>query len=141
MKKADNVHRAIAKAVDFLIVGILSTVPSLVGVLAGALYILISDGFFEGQSVGKKLVGLRVYTGMKRGTPTSCTFRESMVRNLPYGVVFVLGSIPFLGWVLFFTVGLGVIGMEAYFAYSDDQGIRMGDIFADTHVVDAKKNS
>ena len=53
MKKADTLHRAIAKVIDFLIVGVLCLIP-LVGMWAAALYILISDGFFNGRSVGKR---------------------------------------------------------------------------------------
>ncbi|HLG19159.1 MAG TPA: RDD family protein [Bdellovibrionota bacterium] len=133
MKKADNLHRALAKGIDFLIVGTLCTIPSFVGIVAGAMYILISDGFFRGQSVGKKLIGLRVV--VTQGEPKRCSFQDSMIRNLPYGVAIFLGSFPF-GWFLFFTVGLFVVAVEAYFVYADDQGVRLGDIFADTQVID-----
>jgi hypothetical protein len=35
-------------------------------------------------------------------------------------------------------VGLPIIAFEAYMVWSDRLGIRIGDIFADTQVVDAK---
>jgi uncharacterized RDD family membrane protein YckC len=117
-----------------LIVGVLCTIPSFAGIVAGAMYILISDGFFRGQSVGKKLIGLKVVT--TQGESRASTFRESMIRNVPYAAAILLGSFPLLGWFLFFTLGLFVVSVEAYFVYADDQGIRLGDIFADTQVID-----
>jgi uncharacterized RDD family membrane protein YckC len=138
MKKADSIHRGIAKTIDFVIMGILCTIPSVVGIAAACLYVLISDGFFKGQSLGKKLIGLRVVVtqGGDLDSSRPCTFRESLVRNFPYAAVIVLGVFPFLGWLLFFTVGFLIIGIEAYFAYTDDRGVRLGDVFADTQVVD-----
>ena len=40
--------------------------------------------------------------------------------------------------VLLFVVGVPSIAFEAYMVWSDRLGIRIGDIFADTQVVDAK---
>ncbi|MHB1662193.1 MAG: RDD family protein, partial [bacterium] len=59
-KKANILHRFIAKAIDLLIFGFLSEMFYPYGFLAGVLYILISDGFFDGESLGKRIVGLRV---------------------------------------------------------------------------------
>jgi len=133
MKKADMVHRALAKLIDFLVMGFLSTIPSFVGVAAACTYILISDGF-QGRSFGKRLIGLRVMVDRDGQHP--CSFRDSMIRNLPYAVVIVLAGIPILNWILFPTVGLFIVAVEAYFVYADDKGIRLGDIFADTQVID-----
>lgn len=135
MKKGDSVHRGIAKAIDFVLVGALSLIPR-VGIFAGAIYILISDGFFNGQSIGKKLIRLRVVFEKEGEAEQPCTFRYSMIRNLPYAVVITLGSIPILGWFIIFPLGVLFALVEAYFVYADDEGIRIGDIYAGTQVID-----
>ncbi len=137
MGKADNVHRAIAKALDFVIVVVLAkALPSIVGILAAGLYILISDGFFKGQSIGKKLVHLRVISLSPQAHGRSCSFRESLIRNIPCAVLIILGPIPIIGWFIILPIGVVFLMVEAYFIYADDQGIRIGDIFAETQVVD-----
>ena len=137
MQKADIVHRAIAKAIDLVIVGMLAyLLPSIFGVLSAGLYILISDGFFHGQSVGKKLTRIKVVLTDPEKSGKICTFRQSLIRNAPYAVVIVFGFIPFIGWFIIFPLGVLFLVVETYFAYSDDQGIRMGDIYAGTQVVD-----
>ena len=47
-------------------------------------------------------------------------------------------GLTLVGWLLPFVVGLPIIAFEAYMVWSDRLGIRIGDIFADTQVVDAK---
>ncbi len=59
---ANKLNRFIAKAVDLLIVGFFSEIFYPYGLIAGLLYLLIGDGFFNGQSLGKKLIGLKVVT-------------------------------------------------------------------------------
>ncbi len=136
MKKADLLHRGIAKVIDFLIMGALCTIPTIVGVVAGAVYILISDGLYKGQSLGKKLIGLKVVVRDPQGECSrSCWFKDSIIRNLLFGITLFLSSIPLLG-ILFFLLGIVVVVVEAYFVYADDHGIRVGDIFAGTQVVD-----
>ncbi|MFH1263298.1 MAG: RDD family protein [Pseudomonadota bacterium] len=135
MKKSDSVHRAIGKAIDFVLVGMLSLIPR-VGILAAGLYILIGDGFFNGQSVGKKLVGLRVVLADPGHEGERCSFRQSLIRNLPYAVIVVLGSIPIFGWFIVLPLGVLFLAVEAYFVWADDRGVRVGDIYAGTQVID-----
>ena len=67
----------------------------LVAGLFGALYTLFADGLEGGQSIGKRVLGLRVVS-METGAP--CTFGQSFVRNLllmilgPIDWVFILGE-------------------------------------------------
>lgn len=137
MKKGDSIHRAIGKSIDFLLVGSLSRfLPGFIGVVAGPLYILISDGFFRGQSVGKKLAGLRVVRTDAGKEGERCTFRRSIVRNLPYGVITLLSQIPIFGGFVVLPLGILFLLVEAYFVYADERGIRIGDIYADTQVID-----
>ena len=67
----------------------------LVAALLGALYTLFADGLEGGQSIGKRLVGIRVIS-LETGAP--CTFGQSFVRNLllmilgPIDWIFILGE-------------------------------------------------
>lgn len=130
--KADLLNRFIAKFIDLLIVGVLFKLLPPVGFLAGLTYLLIGDGLSDGRSLGKRFVGLRVVLTEK---DEGCSFRESIIRNLPFGVGYILFSIPWIGWVfpliIFTFEGLLVIG--------SDTGARMGDEFAKTQVVDDRK--
>jgi len=51
--------------------------------------------------------------------------------------VAIFYAVPIL-WPVLFVVGLPILGFEAYMIFTDRLGIRIGDIFADTQVVDAK---
>ena len=138
MKKADTINRTIAKIIDLLIVGALSMAGAPVGMIAGVVYIMIADGFWNGQSLGKKVIGLRVVRNAPVGTNRDTSFRDSIIRNLPFGAVILLCWVPLIGF-LFMILGLAVIGLEAYFAMADDHGIRVGDIFAQTQVINDSK--
>lgn len=135
MKKADILHRLISKAIDLILVGILSRLFVPFGLFAGALYILISDGFFKGQSIGKWLTGIRVIYQTSEEKERPCDFRESFIRNLPYGILVILSSLPYIGY-LFLFIGFLFVLVETYFIYADDRGVRIGDIYADTTVID-----
>ena len=58
---------------------------------------------------------------------------QSAVRNLPNSLAFALALNPVL-----ILVSGPILAFEAYMAFNDPQGIRIGDIFADTQVIDAK---
>jgi hypothetical protein len=60
-----------------------------------------------------------------------------VLRNAPFALVALFSALPIL-WLVFFLAGLPIVAFEAWRAYTDQQGIRLGDIFADTQVVDAK---
>ena len=65
----------------------------LVAALFGALYTLFADGLAGGQSIGKRVLGLRVVS-MATGAP--CTFGQSFLRNL---LLMILGPID---WIFIF---------------------------------------
>lgn len=134
--KADLVNRFLAKFIDFLLVGALSQILKPIGPLTGLTYILISDGFFQGRSLGKKLIGLRVIT-KKEGE--ECNFRDSIIRNLIPAVVVLFSILPLIGWFLFFTVGMVILVFESYLIYTDEAGRRIGDILADTQVIEVPR--
>jgi hypothetical protein len=64
-----------------------------VGWIAGTGYWLLRDGFFDGQSIGKRLLALNVVMGPDRAR---CTSPASAIRN-------VLWVIPLINLVMGFT--------------------------------------
>ncbi|HMQ09918.1 MAG TPA: RDD family protein [Oligoflexia bacterium] len=140
MPKADSVHRVIAKFIDFLIVGFVSSMSPFFGSLAGAIYIMIGDGFFNGQSVGKKFLKLQVKVIDEEREMRPCGFKDSIIRNLPFSVFIVLHGIPVIG-VVFLFLGIVFCALELYFVLNDHKGIRVGDIYAETQVVNEEKNN
>jgi len=130
LQKADLTTRAVAGFVDLLLVIGLARLPDVLGFLSAAGYLLIRDGLFEGQSAGKKLIGLRVspLDGEK-----AVTYRESIIRNVPLTLALMLFLIPYVGWLL----APLALGIECLAAIGDDRGMRIGDMLARTWVVPA----
>ncbi len=127
-------NRYIAKTIDFLIAWAFALLLPPVGPLAGLLYLLIADGFNEGQSPGKKLIGLRV---VNEEDSSRISFKESVLRNVPFGIVYLFFIVPILGWILFIILGLPILFFESYLICSATDGIRVGDILARTKVIEA----
>ncbi|MBI4004184.1 MAG: RDD family protein [Candidatus Omnitrophica bacterium] len=112
-------QRVIAWIIDALILlGLLILFQGL-GWLVGGAYILFRDGCFEGQSPGKRIMGLKVVAHKDR---LRCTFLDSAVRN-------VLWVIPVVNVVLGFT-GLHDL-------VHDPRGRHWGDRLANTQVIKA----
>ncbi len=130
MQKADLTTRAVAGFVDLLLVIGLERLPDVLGFLSAAGYLLIRDGLFEGQSIGKKVIGLRVAPS---DTVQGMTYRESIIRNIPLALVFILFLVPYVGWIL----GPLALFVECLTAIGDDQGMRIGDMLARTWVIPA----
>ena len=72
-----------------LIDEIIMVVGAILLVIPGILYFLLQDGLFEGRSIGKKLMGLKV---IKQGTGQPCGYMESTIRNL----FMLLGPIEYI---------------------------------------------
>ncbi len=126
--KSDVLHRCLAKAIDFLIVAILYQLPFSGSRYGAVFYLLISDGFREGQSVGKRLLGLRMVC---EGGPTRL-FRASILRNLSFAIGLVLMAVPIVG--RFFM--LLIICTEGCIVLGNPKGIRIGDRLAQSQVMD-----
>lgn len=132
--KADLTLRGLARLADFAIAFALGQTSPQVGPLLAAFYLLIADGLMQGQSIGKKVFGVRTVV-VPRRAPAG--YHESMLRNAPFALVAVFWSVPLL-WPVLFVAGVPIVAFEAYMIWSDRLGVRIGDIFADTQVVDAK---
>jgi uncharacterized RDD family membrane protein YckC len=87
-----------------------------------------------GQSLGKRVFGIRTMV-VPRKAPAG--YRESVLRNAPFALVVLFYAVPIL-WLVLFVVGVPILLFEGWMVWSDRLGIRIGDIFADTQVVDAK---
>jgi uncharacterized RDD family membrane protein YckC len=129
MQKADLTSRAVAGFVDLLLIIGLARLPDVLGFLSALGYILIRDGLFQGRSVGKKLIGLSVAAEDTRGG--AATYRESIIRNIPFAAAYILFLIPYAGWVL----GPLALVIECLVAVGDDRGMRVGDMLARSRVV------
>ncbi len=127
--KAGLLLRAIAKLVDFIIIAIAIKAVPQVGYFAGLAYLLISDGLFDGRSLGKKIIRLRVIS-TETGNPA--TFRDSMVRNITLGFSLLLYKIPLLGWIF----ALLITVLEFLLMLGNEEGLRLGDDLANTKVVE-----
>jgi hypothetical protein len=128
--KAHTLNRLIAKTVDLIIVAAADRLVPPVGWLAGLVYVLIADGFSGGSSVGKRLIGLQ--TVVTR-TQEFAGFRESIVRNLPLALAYLLLPLPYIGWAL----AAAIAGFETLLIIGNDRGVRLGDEIAQTQVLDA----
>ena len=137
--KVSVANRLVAKFIDLLIVFFLARVlPEIVGPLLGFAYSLLADGInagqFQGQSIGKKLMKLRVVSRTRSHKPAD--FRDSALRNTPVGVATIFALIPFWGWIILALVGIPLMIMEIYLMVTVETGHRLGDVMADTEVAE-----
>ena len=89
--KADLTLRALARLADLtLAFAFANTVPRY-GPPIAALYLLLADGLSQGQSIGKRIFGVRTMvlppegSRSTRGAPAG--YRESILRNAAFGFV------------------------------------------------------
>jgi uncharacterized RDD family membrane protein YckC len=135
--KVSTITRCSAKGVDLFVVMLVSVVlPYPLGVLLGLGYTLIHDGLRKGQSLGKWIFNLKTID-LKKDTP--CTMRESVIRNAPLGVAVFFGIIPFWGWIILVLLGIPLIILEVYLMTTLANGGRLGDVMADTKVIELPK--
>jgi uncharacterized RDD family membrane protein YckC len=128
LKRAGLLLRVIAKVLDFIIIAAVTEVIPRAGFFAGLAYLLISDGLFDGRSLGKKLIGLRV---LSVDTDKPCSFRDSILRNSTFGIGYLLYKIPLLGWMFIIIVSV----FEFIILLGSKEGMRLGDEIAKTKVV------
>jgi uncharacterized RDD family membrane protein YckC len=130
------VSRALARTVDVLLAVALFLVLRWIGTFVGALvasaYVLFQDGLGSGQSFGKRLFELRV---VDETTRLPCTLEQSMRRNAVGALTALL-----LGFEvtrpLGVLVALAAAGVEAYLFLVSGSGVRWGDVYSGTRVVE-----
>lgn len=124
--------RVVAKSIDLILALLLSGLFFPFGVILGVFYLAVCDSLSDGQSIGKRFVGMAVLS-LKDGGP--CSVKQSCIRNLPFFVALLHFLIPFWGhyWGLF-ALGVFCFG-ELYFLLKLKSGHRFGDVMADTTVI------
>lgn len=129
VKRAGLLLRAFAKALDFILIAAAAEIVPKAGFFAGLAYILIGDGLFDGRSVGKLLMGLRVVSAT---ASEPCSMKESIMRNAPLGAGLLLLKLPWIGWI--FLVVICVV--EFLILLGSRNGMRLGDELAGTTVIE-----
>jgi hypothetical protein len=133
--KASLLLRGGARFVDLIIAWTLYQSTGPAGVVVALLYLLFADGMLQGQSLGKKLFGVKVvYLPTRQGA----RHRDSVLRNSPFGLVIILGMMPDLGLRAFVAGCLVVGAIEAVKVWREPLGLRLGDLWANTQVTDGK---
>lgn len=130
LKRAGLLVRTVAKILDFIIIAAVVEIVPKAGFFAGLAYLLIGDGLFDGRSLGKKLIGLKVVSA---DTHKPCTFRDSILRNSIFGVGFLFYNILWFGWILLVIVAV----FEFIILLGSKNDMRLGDEIAKTIVIDS----
>jgi uncharacterized RDD family membrane protein YckC len=129
LQKAPLLLRSMAKAIDLIAVAaVVASVPT-AGIFAGVAYLLIGDGLFDGRSLGKIVMRLRV---ISVSTGNQGSFRDSMIRNAPFAAMLLLYLIPFVGWIF----SVMILTCEFLLVLGNSDGMRLGDDLAGTQVVE-----
>lgn len=128
-RRAGLLLRIAAKIIDFILIAAVAELIPKAGYFAGLAYLLLGDGLFDGRSIGKKLIRLQVVSS-ETGAP--CTFKDSILRNLPFGAGFILWKVPWIGWLF----PLSVSGLEFVLLLGSKDGRRLGDELARTEVIE-----
>ncbi len=128
-RRAGLLLRTAAKIVDFILIAAVIEILPRAGFFAGLTYLLLGDGFFDGRSVGKKLLKIRVVSA---GTDSPCTFKDSILRNSTFAVGYVLWIVPFIGWIFILIIS----AVEFVLVLGSKDGMRLGDEIAKTAVIE-----
>lgn len=132
LQKPIILNRLVGKSIDLVLMIALASLPLYpANALAAFLYVLICDGFKDGRSLGKRVVGLQVIN-TTTGKPAS--FLDSIVRNCTVAIPVLFFMIPIVGWGLWFLFGIPLLAFEIYLMTRLDQHARLGDTMADTKV-------
>ncbi len=138
--KAGFLARLIARTIDFTIVVAIYEIIPAIGFFAALAYLLLSDGLFEGKSIGKSLLGIKV---VDKGNREHCGYKESIFRNFPFAAALIMYGIfkvvPLLGGLISFVAIAGILIFECLVIIGSENGMRLGDELANTRVVDDKQ--
>ncbi len=129
-RRAGLLLRTAAKIVDFILIAAVIEIIPRAGFFAGLTYLLLGDGFFEGRSIGKKLLRIRV---VSVDTHSPCTFKDSILRNSTFAVGYVLWIVPLIGWIFI----LILCAVEFILLLGSKDGMRLGDEIARTSVLES----
>jgi uncharacterized RDD family membrane protein YckC len=130
--KTARLARLLAKLVDFLLVAILGLFLFPFGIPLGVIYLSFADSLYNGQSIGKKIMGFSVLS-LEDGKP--CRPKQSFIRNLPFIIPMLFAIIPFWGIIISVILFIPLILLELFLLSKLDSAHRLGDVLADTTVI------
>ena len=128
-RRAGILLRTAAKVLDFILIAAVIEVIPRAGFFAGMAYLLLGDGLFDGRSLGKKLIRLRVISA---ASGSACSFRDSVLRNSTLALGYALWLIPWIGWMFLAAVA----AVEFVLILGNKDGNRLGDEIAGTAVIE-----
>ncbi len=136
MNYAGPKSRIFAKMIDLMLVLFLGlAIQGGAGSILGFVYSLIADGMpfknMQGQSLGKKLVGIKVYSNVS----STANLKTSVIRNIPIGLITFLMIIPLWGWILSLLVGVPLCLIEISLMMRAEKRQRLGDVMAESVVL------
>ena len=129
--RAGLLLRTAAKLLDFILIAAVMEIIPRAGFYAGLAYLLLGDGFFDGRSIGKKLIKLKVISAK---TDSPCTFRDSILRNSTFAAGYIFWLVPWIGWIVLFLVSV----LEFTLVLGSKDGMRLGDKIAGTVVIETQ---
>ena len=134
--KLDVRARLAARLIDVAIALVpLFLLPPPGGALIAALFLLVADALFQGQSPGKKCLGLKVVRIESRlCAGVRCSARRNALLALPP----LLTAIPGHGVWIAPLVALTIALVELIHARRHPLGQRLGDMWAGTQVIDGR---
>jgi len=130
-RRAGLLLRTAAKILDFILIAAVLEILPRAGFYAGLAYLLLGDGFFDGRSIGKKLIKIKVVSA-ENAIP--CTFKDSILRNSTFAVGYILWLVPWIGWIFLLLVS----ALEFILILGSKDGMRLGDEIAKTVVIETQ---
>lgn len=134
--RSSSFQRVAARLIDLTILAVLFFMGTVIwlplGWLAAVYYAGIQDSLGDGQSIGKKVIGLQVIEDHS-GLP--CSIAHSILRNAPLILTVFCLPIPVVG-VLMQFITIPIFCLELYLLVTIDSGIRLGDVMGNTVVIE-----
>jgi uncharacterized RDD family membrane protein YckC len=132
VKRAGLLVRTVARILDFILIAAVAEIVPKAGFFAGLAYLLIGDGLFDGQSLSKKLIGIKV---VSLDAHTPCSFRDSILRNCTFGLGYLFYKVLWFGWIAIAIIAL----LEFLVMLGSRERMRIGDEIAKTIVIDVSQ--
>jgi hypothetical protein len=133
-KGAGLLLRTAAKIIDFIIIAAAFEIIPRVGYFAGLAYLLLGDGLFDGRSIGKKLLKIKVVLVEGPESFRRCSFKDSILRNSTFAVGLLLLIVPWIGWIFLVAISM----LEFILILGSKDGMRLGDEIAKTIVLETQ---
>jgi len=127
-------QRSMGRVIDLLVTIVIYLVGHAIwpwlGCVAAITFTAFQDGMGVGQSLGKRIVGIRVVDD-ETGMP--CDYYHSLQRNMPFILGVLFFTVPGL-WVFGLAITVPLIILETYLLFRLPSGVRLGDVIGNTLV-------